>query len=138
MSLQNRTSEAIGERYPDGARLTVTEEVPFSSELRWSAIATSTDEGPSLLVLGAPEVIGPHLARGRDHSSLDRLVADKAGQGLRVVLFGRRAGEAPRLAPEDAAPDAKPTLPDGLEPLGVLVLSERIRPDARRHARPVR
>ena len=58
---------------------------------------------------------------------MDRLVAEKAGQGLRVVLFARRrALTVPLLDADDQA-----TLPTDLEPLGVLVLQEQIRPDAR-------
>jgi len=81
-------------------------------------------------VLGAPEVVRPHLATG-DHGGLDDLVHAKADEGLRVVMFCRRPGEAaPPLSP-DAAPGTLPTLPADLEPLGVLVLRERVRPDAR-------
>jgi cation-transporting ATPase E len=130
VGFHNRTSEAIAEHFPGGERLDVTEEVEFSSELRWSALAVRAPEGPSLLVLGAPEVIRPHLVAG-DHSAIDALVHAKADEGLRVVLFCRRPGAAPVLLSPDAEPGARPTLPDGLEPLGVLMLRERIRPDAR-------
>jgi cation-transporting ATPase E len=130
IGLHNRTSEAIAEHFPDGQRLEVDEEVEFSSELRWSAIAVRADDGPSLLVLGAPEVVRPHLAEG-DHAAIDTLVHAKADEGLRVVLFCRLAGSPPALAPADGSPDTPPVLPGGLEPLGVLVLRERIRPDAR-------
>ncbi len=130
IGLRNRTSDAIAEHFPGHARLPVTEEVEFSSELRWSALAVEADDGPCLLVLGAPEVVRPHLATG-DHGGLDDLVHAKADEGLRVVMFCRRPGEAaPPLSP-DAAPGTLPTLPADLEPLGVLVLRERVRPDAR-------
>ncbi|MEZ4596600.1 MAG: HAD-IC family P-type ATPase [Chloroflexota bacterium] len=130
IGLRNRTSDAIAERFPGGARLPVTQEVEFSSELRWSAIAVDADDGPCLLVLGAPEVVRPRLAPG-DHEAIDALVHARADAGLRVVLFARRSGETGALTPPDAPPGTLPALPDGLEPLGVLVLRERIRPDAR-------
>lgn len=130
IGLHNRTSDAIAEHFPDGQRLPVAEEVEFSSELRWSAIAVRADDGPSLLVLGAPEVVRPHLAPG-DHAAIDALVHAKAEEGHRVVLFSRLPGEPRALVPPDAAAGTKPILPDGLQPLGVLVLRERIRPDAR-------
>ncbi len=127
-SLQNRSSDAIRGRFPDGQKLTVAEEVPFSSELRWSAIRVSEGDLAGAFVLGAPEVLGPSLAAvPAGHADMDRLVAEKAGQGLRVVLFARRrAATEPLLDAQDRA-----TLPTDLEPLGVLVLQEQIRPDAR-------
>jgi cation-transporting ATPase E len=127
-SLQNRSSEAIAARYPDGAKLAVAEEVPFSSELRWSAIRVIDGDLTVALVLGAPEVLGPSLAAvPGGHGQMDRLVAEKAGQGLRVVLFARRQGvTTPLLDTDDRA-----TLPVDLEPMGVLVLQEQIRHDAR-------
>ena len=127
-SLQNRSSDAIRGRFPDGQKLKVAEEVPFSSELRWSAIRVSEGDLAGAFVLGAPEVLGPSLAAvPAGHGDMDRLVAEKAGQGLRVVLFARRrALTVPLLDAEDRA-----TLPTDLEPLAVLVLQEQIRPDAR-------
>ena len=65
---------------------------------------------------------------------MDQLVHEKAEQGLRVVLFAcRRGATEPLLDAEDQA-----LLPDDLEPLGVLVLQERIRPGRARDAGPVR
>jgi len=130
IGLRNRTSDAIADHFPGHAGLPVTQEVAFSSELRWSALAVEADDGPCLLVLGAPEVVRPHLV-DRDHERIDELVHARADEGLRVVLFCRRAGEPPALVPEGDSPDARPTLPGDLEPLGILVLRERIRPDAR-------
>ena len=130
IGLHNRTSEAIAEHFPGGEKLDVDEEVEFSSELRWSAIAVRSTEGPGLLVLGAPEVVGPHLVAG-DHGAMDTLVRAKAEEGLRVVLFCRLEGTPPALVAPGSTPETLPTLPSGLAPLGVLVLRERIRPDAR-------
>jgi cation-transporting ATPase E len=130
IGLRNRTSDALAERFPDGDRLMVTDEVEFSSELRWSALGVRTHRGPSLLVLGAPEVLRPRLAPG-DHDALDRLVHDRSDQGLRVVVFARLDGSIPPLLPADHPAGALAQLPDGLRPLGVVVLRERIRPDAR-------
>jgi cation-transporting ATPase E len=130
VGLHNRTSDAIAEHFPGGQRLEVTEEVQFSSELRWSALAVRADDAPALLVLGAPEVVRPHLAAG-DHTAIDTLVHAKADEGLRVVLFSRLTGEAPPLVPAGSPSGTLPALPDGLQPLGVLVLRERIRADAR-------
>jgi cation-transporting ATPase E len=127
-SLQNRSSDAIHARFPGGTALSVVEEVPFSSELRWSAIRVVDGELSGALVLGAPEVLGPHLATiDGGHGAMDRLVTERAGQGLRVVLFAcRRGATEPLFDGDDQA-----VLPRDLEPMGVLVLQEQIRPDAR-------
>jgi len=126
-TLQNRSSDAIRERYPEGTALSVVEEVPFSSELRWSGIRVADGELAGSLVLGAPEVLGPNLAAvPSGHGAMDQLVHEKAEQGLRVVLFACTRGTTTALLEGDVA-----QLPSDLEPMGVLVLQERIRPDAR-------
>ncbi len=127
-TLQNRSSDAIRGRFPDGAPVAVAEEVPFSSELRWSAIRTDDGDLAGAMVLGAPEVLGPRLVSAPDgHEAMHRLVAEKASQGLRVVLFARRRGAATALLDGEGTA----VLPNDLEPMGVLVLQEQIRPDAR-------
>ena len=110
-SLQNRSSDAIRGRFPDGVAVAVTEEVPFSSELRWSAIRVSDGDLAGALVLGAPEVLGPSLAAlPGGHGAMDQLVAEKAGQGLRVVLFARQRGSTTPLL-DDADHAVLPTEP---------------------------
>lgn len=124
-TLQNRTSDAIRAAYPDGRRHEVADEVPFSSELRWSAIGIHAGDLVGTLVLGAPEVLRSHLSADAD-ATIDAFVSEKAGQGLRVVVFARKAGNvSPLIGPDDA-----PILPTGLQPMAVLVLRERIRADA--------
>jgi cation-transporting ATPase E len=133
-SLQNRTSEAIRVAYPDGRKCQLAEEVPFSSELRWSAILLDAEDGTAgpdedrtreLLVLGAPEVLGPKLAAGSD-GGISEWVSAQAGQGLRVVMFARH--RACRGSVFDT--EGKPVLPEGLEAMGILALREQIRSDA--------
>jgi len=124
-SLQNRTSDAIKAAYPNGRVCVAAEEVPFSSELRWSGICIEDGDLAGLLVLGAPEVLRPHLA-GEGHADLDAFVSDRASQGMRVVVFARRLGGGVSLN----GADGKPALPPDLDPLGVLVLREEIRKDA--------
>jgi cation-transporting ATPase E len=123
-SLQNRTSDAIRAAYPDGAVHPVAQEVPFSSELRWSGVRIDDGDLAGLLVLGAPEVLRPHLAGARD--DLDAFVSDRAAQGRRVVVFARRRGTGVGLT----GTDGEPALPPDLEAMSVLVLREQIRADA--------
>ena len=80
------------------------ESVPFSSSRRWSALRL----GGEGYVLGAPELfpLGPLAATA----------AQEQRAGRRVVAFGTTGGSLEPL--------------DGLEPLGVAVLAEELRPQA--------
>jgi magnesium-transporting ATPase (P-type) len=82
--------------------------VPFSSRRRWSALTL----GATTYVLGAPELF--------ELGDLEAVAEREAIAGRRVLAFGRAAG----------LPDAE-TPPRGLEPLGLVVLGERLRADAR-------
>jgi P-type E1-E2 ATPase len=112
-SAGSRTStlEAISAAYP-GERSTPAAEVPFSSRRRWSALQLGDDA----YVLGAPELfpLGELAAR----------VEEDARQGRRVVAIGTTAEVL-----GDVAADAKP--PDDLELLGVVVIGEQLRAEAR-------
>jgi cation-transporting P-type ATPase E len=92
---------AVGNARPEKA----TEVVPFSSARRWSALRL----GGEGYVLGAPELfpLGP----------LAGVAEREQRAGRRVVAFGTTNGSFERL--------------DGLEPLGVAVLAEELRPQAR-------
>ena len=109
----NATMAAIAERFdepPEG--WTAGETVAFSSARKWSG-ASFHEHGAWLL--GAPDV----LLSGTDATSGLRVrLQEEAARGVRVVLLCR----ADRLA-HDLSPSA-------LEPVAVVVLAERLRPDA--------
>jgi P-type E1-E2 ATPase len=111
---RNLTLEAVAEaRLADVGAKPVAAQVPFSSRRRWSAL----DLGDERLVLGAPE----HFA------SADSALADRARKeasaGRRVLTLGRT--DASLLSG-----DSEPGLPDDVQPLGLVVLAERLRPNA--------
>jgi magnesium-transporting ATPase (P-type) len=117
---QNRTLEAIAERFP-GTPARVGGEVPFSSEWKWSGLALANSDGASTYVLGAPDVLAAAGALTLP-PALARKLERETAAGRRVVAFGESeaalpvdpsAGEAPRLAP-----------------LALVVLEETLRPDA--------
>jgi cation-transporting ATPase E len=114
----NRTNQAIRQACP-GQRPLLQHEVPFSSARKWSALAW--DE--TLHVLGAPEMLAPAVAL--DDETL-ALVAGYSGQGLRVLLFA----SAPLASFEISPNPAGPRLP-ALSPLGLVVLSDELRPNIR-------
>jgi cation-transporting ATPase E len=107
---RNGTLEAIAEAYPDSPTA-VEAEVPFSSGRRWSALQL---DGRAI-VLGAPELL-PVAELG------DRVRAEQDA-GRRVLAVAR--GGPLRSGDDD------PQLPGDLAPLGVVVLAERLRPEAR-------
>jgi cation-transporting P-type ATPase E len=91
---------------------TPSEIVPFSSRRRWSALRLD-GEG---LVLGDPGLVAGAALAGR--------AREEAGRGRRVVALARTRGPIGA-----SAPDAPP--PAGLEPLGLVILAERLRESAR-------
>ena len=112
----NPTAMALGAGLADGAAL-VLDSVPFSSARKWSALLTPA----GAWVLGAPEVI---LAGREDVASREALarVAARTSEGLRVVLLA--------MVPSGHLPVSSEPLPAELEPVAVVVLRERVRPDA--------
>src|SRR6266511_2802723 len=106
------TLEAIGESF-DGVPERPHAEVAFSSQRRWSGLQL----GRTSYVLGAPE-------RFRLGPLAERVRAETAS-GRRVVAFGTVEGELP-------GPDEPPDRVTGeARPLGLVVLGEQIRPNAR-------
>jgi len=121
VSASNRTNQAIVEACEGQARM-VHEEAPFSSARKWSALSFDEDDLRGVYVLGAPEILQSHLADG----SADEYGAEWAAQGLRVLLFAYR----PELTPLRDA-DGEPQLPKDLIPLGLLIFSDELRPEAK-------
>ncbi|MGW9302971.1 HAD-IC family P-type ATPase [Streptomyces cyaneofuscatus] len=125
----NASLQAIIDAYPAGdkdgqdgkggkgeeASWTVTDALPFSSARKYSGAAfTETDGTPSAWLLGAPDVL---LADG--DATLTE-IEHLNEQGLRVLLLARvPSGE---LDAPDAAQGAVPT--------ALVVLEQRLRPDA--------
>jgi cation-transporting P-type ATPase E len=106
----NGTFKAVGAAIapPDG--WTRTDAVPFSSARKWSAASFA---GRGTWVFGAPDML---LA---DDDPLRTTVAELSGQGKRVLL----------LATSPTAIDGE-RRPEPLEPAGLCILTEQVRPDA--------
>ncbi|TPG35641.1 HAD-IC family P-type ATPase [Mycolicibacterium hodleri] len=107
----NASMKAIGEAYGEPPGWTATASAPFKSATKWSG--TSFGEHGNW-VIGAPDVL-------LDPASPDAEVAERIGaKGLRVLLLGSSN------APVDAL-DA----PGVVTPAALVVLEQRVRPDAR-------
>ncbi|MEV0887335.1 HAD-IC family P-type ATPase [Streptomyces microflavus] len=117
----NASLQAIIDAYPagEGGRGTaeswaVTDAMPFSSARKYSGAAfTETDGTPSAWLLGAPDVLLP------DGDGTLTEIEHLNEQGLRVLLLARVRGEL----------DA-PGAADGAVPTALVVLEQRLRPDA--------
>ena len=106
----NLTTTALAAALP-GTAWTVRDEVPFSSSLRWSAVAG--DDG--VWVLGAPDALVGGPVEG---------TADLAARGLRVLLLARATDPAAALH-DDAGRAVLPAL----EPVALVALADELRPE---------
>lgn len=110
----NASLQAVIDAYPDAADWRCTESLPFSSARKYSGASFSEGDGESSTwLLGAPDVLlapaDPALAE------TERLNE----QGLRVLLLARTRREL-----DDAEVAAE------VEPAALVVLEQRLRPDA--------
>jgi len=117
----NRTIAGINEAF-DGQARRVEDEIPFSSERKWSALAFDDPALQGVYVLGAPEVLQSQL---RFDPDLGPQIDEWADEGLRVLLFAHRPDNT---SLHDAA--GEPQLPSGLIPLSLLSFSDELRPEA--------
>ncbi|MEV6955832.1 cation-translocating P-type ATPase [Streptomyces sp. NPDC051183] len=110
----NASLQAIIDAYPDSAEWRCTESLPFSSARKYSGASFSEGDGENnTWLLGAPDVLLP-----AGDPALDE-INDLNEQGLRVLLLGRASRE---LDDPDVATGVKPT--------ALIVLEQRLRPDA--------
>lgn len=138
----NKTNDAISQACSGWVRDPAFE-VPFSSARKWSALVFEAPEAagvlpsdvsnpalpspdelkPGTYVMGAPEII---MAGKKRLPEVDEYIETGTRLGLRVVLFAY----SPQV--RSLGGDGTPaTLPDDLQPLGVLRLSDQLRPEAR-------
>jgi cation-transporting ATPase E len=119
----NRTAEALANAFPGQAQ-PATIEIPFASAYKWSGAAFD-GEGSlrGSYVMGAPEMLVPHI---QDGDALAEQAAAWTAEGMRVLIFAHH--DQPLQPPRDSE---APALPAGLRPLGWLIFSDELRPDAR-------
>jgi cation-transporting P-type ATPase E len=87
-------------------------EVPFASSRRWSSVTLDNDH----YVLGAPELFPLDGLKERAES--------ESANGRRVVAIGTTATGVGDVRPEQGPPA-------DLHPLGIVIIGERLRPNAR-------
>jgi cation-transporting ATPase E len=121
VTASNRTSEALETALPGSAQKLI-DEVPFSSALKWSAIACDSDALRGVYVLGALEMMQPYLRPGVD---LGEQVRQYSDEGLRVLVFAHK----PELTTLHDS-QSQPRLPQDLTALGLISFTDELRPDA--------
>ncbi|MDK9497717.1 cation-translocating P-type ATPase [Streptomyces katrae] len=110
----NASLQAIIDAYPDSAEWRCTESLPFSSARKYSGASFSEGDGENnTWLLGAPDVLLP-----AGDPALDEINGLNE-QGLRVLLLARSAREL-----DD------PAVATGVRPTALVVLEQRLRPDA--------
>lgn len=110
----NASLQAIIDAYPDSAEWRCTESLPFSSARKYSGASFSEGDGENnTWLLGAPDVLLP-----AGDPALDE-INELNEQGLRVLLLARSGREL-----DDEA------VATGVRPTALVVLEQRLRPDA--------
>ncbi len=117
---RNKTLETIAEQFP-GKAGTVSGEVPFSSEWKWSGVSIDGAGGGATYLLGAPDILA-ELGALTLPPRLAAKLEEETAAGRRVVAFGQTS----EALPDDPAAGGAPKM----QPLALVVLEETLRPDA--------
>ena len=96
--------------------------VPFASRHKWSAVSFSDGPGAGTWVLGGADVV---LDGSSTTGTVRARAAALADSGERILVLAHTS----RPIPNSRDPHA-PRLPDGLEPVAIIALRERVRDDA--------
>ncbi len=118
----NRTTEAIVEAFKGPTR-EVREEVPFSSERRWSGLIFDNQDLQGAYILGAVETLLPQMS---NHPEIENQVDEWLRSGLRVLMFAFDPSATSLYVHEQNA-----RLPQRLTPLGLLSFKDELRPEMR-------
>ncbi|MCK8614361.1 HAD-IC family P-type ATPase [Gordonia sp. C13] len=117
----NASMIAVAEAYPTPPSWTVSAIKPFTSATKWSGISFVDEAGADVgnWLIGAPDVL---LDPAGDTA---QLASDIGATGLRVLLLARTD------VPVDTEPADGVVAPGAVTPVGLVVLEQRVRPDAR-------
>ena len=109
----NRTVQALRAALPKpNAPFAATDQVPFKSQTRTSAVTVRTDAGEQTLVLGSPDALLPRFV-GEGSERVEARVRELLPSGLRLLAFAA-AGNITEVAP--------------LRPLALVALRDELRP----------
>ena len=109
---ENDTARAMEEMFATGSDWVCDRRIPFTSATKWSA---SVFRGQGTFIVGAPD-----SAMGTRYGELQETVEEWSCRGYRVLLIAQYAGE-----PDNHLEPGK------LRPLALVMLTNRIRPEAK-------
>ncbi|MFT3715984.1 MAG: HAD-IC family P-type ATPase [Gordonia sp. (in: high G+C Gram-positive bacteria)] len=117
----NASMQAVLEVYPDAPGWTPSAVLPFASANKFSGVSLAGADGAAEgnWLVGAPDVL---LDPASDTA---RLASDIGATGLRVLLV------AATDVPVDTEPAGDTAVPGTLTPVALIVLEQRVRPDAK-------
>lgn len=121
----NATARAIAERFTNTGEPPVRA-VPFASRHKWSAVSFAAGAPAGTWVLGGADVI---LAQSPQTAGTHAAAETIAETGARTLVIAKSAH------PISEAEGIDPILPEGLEPVALIILRERVRADAARIVR---
>ena len=108
----NDTARAMAEMFSRNVGIKCTRRIPFASDTKWSAAEL---QGEGNIIIGAPEFI-----MGSRFREIADQVDEWSNLGYRVLL----------VAEYDDFPSDRRLDPQGLKPLALVLLTNRIRPEA--------
>jgi cation-transporting ATPase E len=112
----NPSLRAIGNHFDHDPGWTVTTLVPFSSARKWAA---TTFDAHGTYLLGAPDILLAKVSDAEMVRAAEARVHAYASKGRRVLLLA-----------QSSAPVENETLPDHLRTDALVVLEEKVRPEA--------
>ena len=115
---KNRTVKALEKEF-GSSEATLIEEIPFSSDRRYSAVRVSSEGISETIFMGA----WPSLSSYVDHEDITEKVSERSKKGLRTVVLCK--GPDSRLYVSD-----EPTIPE-LELIALVSIRDEVRPDCR-------
>ncbi|WP_026918785.1 HAD-IC family P-type ATPase [Gordonia shandongensis] len=117
----NASIQAVAEAFPDAPDWHTSAVLPFSSANKFSGMSFAGPDGASHdnWLIGAPDVLLD------PDSETARAASDLGSTGLRILLVGTTD------VPVDTEPDGPSPVPGDLVPTALVVLEQRVRPDAR-------
>jgi len=121
VTARNKTVEAIQRALPDDGGWTRLAEIPFKSKNKFSSVRLERAGLPARdLVLGAAEMLVPHIEGMTLPESAQTLLRQAEERGVRTVLFAAR----------QASGELEQETLGGLVPLALVLFSERIKEEA--------
>ncbi|MFM9377553.1 HAD-IC family P-type ATPase [Gordonia sp. VNK21] len=117
----NASIQAIAEAYPSAPDWHTSAVLPFASANKFSGVSFAGADGAAHgnWLVGAPDVLLD------PESETASLASDLGSTGLRVLLIGSTD------VPVDTEPTGESAVPGTLVPAGLIVLEQRVRPDAK-------